>query len=231
MDRIKAILNSGYPFLVLKVEASKKDIEKALSGMYNKKVSIIELGNQLAGVDKNKEIRVSPSFSPSYWWEPGAMGTYSWPFYSLVKEVSPKLMFKVMKYDDSSRQKFMAYTGLGIVAFKEELVGGSLLKSGEPVAIALVEPLKPRRIAVFERRNNKIICYSACEPVVTLLKKYRYRGVYSFLHEKNYKNEKDMANELWRIKMELTSKGIPVFMLGDLDKVVKMYREVIASSY
>jgi len=203
---VKRIFYEGYPFFVLKVEAPKEVIEQTLRDLYGKTVTLEELIKRLTEIDKNKEVRVSTSFSPHYWWDPDAFGYYAYPAKTLLERVG-NVSLEILPFDKSSEKLMWIYDGLGIVAYSEKIVDDEIVAHGEPVAVAILVPRHGREILVFELKDHTVYAYTARPELIDLLEEYGYERVDSFTFKKSYPNLIELANELRDVKIYSTHTG------------------------
>lgn len=220
---LRRIAYQGYPFLLVKVEASKGAVDNVLAKAYGKKIDLRTLGEMLVPVDKDREVRVGTSFSPSRWWELAARGEYSWPFSSLVEALGNARVL-VLKWSPETRDTFLVYAGLGIVSEEARLRDGRIDKRAEPVAAALFLPLRPRRIVSMEQRDSSVFVFTGLPEARKVLLRYGFREVGRGVFTKVFRSRVELAGVVSEIEKALEGMGVPVFLLGDLDRVVKEYR-------
>jgi hypothetical protein len=113
----------------------------------------------------------------------------------------------------------VVYTGLGVVALREE--NGE--ERGEPVAVALLQPLRPRELVLFERRGSRVYAYTAHPDFARVLREHGYRQLQPHVYAKLYSSEEEMGEDLARIKERLRDKYY--FFLEDLDRLVKRHEK------
>jgi len=217
--KLETLVKVGYPFLVLKVEAPKTVIENTLKPYYNKKIPLEKFLEALRNIDKNKEILVSTSFAPSYWWEPGSYGLYVWAENTIKDAFGKNAKVLVLPLKGYDRLMWI-YNGLGIVSNRKEITD-HVLEYSEPVVIALIVPFIPRRLAVFEKINKSIRAYSSFPDVQRILLEHGFRRLNAYAFEKNYESLSEIADDLSKIRHEIEKKMAYAFMLGNLDKIVK----------
>ena len=140
----------------------------------------------------------------------------------MLIEQAGDLEFELAPFDEASQRRFMAYTGLGVVALREE--GGE--ERGEPVAVAILRPLRPREIASFERRDSAVYAYTADPVAVGLLRRLGYMQLRHHVYAKRYRSNEEIGRELAEVKRALGQIGKQVFLLGALDRLVKKYEKI-----
>jgi len=158
-EGLESILREGWPFLVLKVEASPEEIQGVLERFKGRRVKLRELVNALNEIDKNKDVRVATSFSPIHWWDPEAYGYYAWPSLTLMEQLGD-LEVEVVPWGSRTQHRFWTYSGVGIASYREELRDG-IEASAVPMAFALAVPRIPRNTAVIVETPNSVDVFTA----------------------------------------------------------------------
>lgn len=218
-----------YPILVVSIDAPPERIREALKQFIGREVSVKELLEALEKV--GKEVRLHGAFSPRRWHDPETFGYYGWATKPAKEKLGNEKVEIILIDNILDRIMLPAvYHGFGIASIKYTLRDG-VEESGEPIAVAIKKPAKPRNIVVFTFKEDKpgreIEAYTADQILGLVLERAGYRKTNGYKYIKTYDTIEKAVEDIEKIDREARTWGAYVFRVGELGRTRKRIKPLI----